>query len=58
MPKWVSLFFSENVYHQQLQKEITKRKNQAPLKGHGLKKVWYLPVNIMVLFHLGVLLHL
>jgi hypothetical protein len=25
MPKWVSLFFSENVYHQQLQKE----KNQA-----------------------------
>lgn len=23
MPKWVSLFFSENVYHQQLQKEKT-----------------------------------
>lgn len=54
MPKWVSLFFSENVYHQQLQ----KKKNQAPLKGHGLKKVWYLSVDIMVLFHLGVLLHL
>lgn len=45
-------FFSENVYHLQLQK------NQAPLKGHGLKKVWYLSVDIMVLFHLGVLLHL
>lgn len=32
MPNWVSLFFSENVYHLQLQK------NQAPLKGRGLKK--------------------
>ena len=35
-----------------------KKKKQAPLKGLGLKKVWYLPVDIMVLFHLGVLLHL
>ena len=49
----ISIFFRKCV-----SSAITKRKNQAPLKGHGLKKVWYLSVDIMVLFHLGVLLHL
>ncbi len=49
----ISIFFRKCV-----SSAITKRKNQAHLKGHGLKKVWYLPVDIMMLFHLGVLLHL
>ena len=32
MPKWVSLFFSENVYHQQLQKEKT-----SPFESNVIK---------------------
>ncbi len=53
MPKWVSLFFSENAYHLQL-----KEKKPSPFERTWFEKVRYLSVDIMVLFHLGVLLHL
>ena len=56
MPKWVSLFFSENVYHQQLQKEKSKRPiikyiEKGSMVVSTLEPFFYLHALLMFLSH-------